>query len=574
MSVSSQAVDREAEFGVDRRASFTLFIVILLALAVPKLWLSASTQLPGIDGGYYTDVAQHVRDGQGLLTNISLYHQGYESFPHPTAVSPLWPLLYGYVARVFPILEVGVWLPTCFYFLSLLFAYLFAARLIPKACFPKRFPALLPAHILVLLIGLHREFFQFTSLPYTEGLAYTLLFAGLWRSASCFARRTPLAGLELGLWVALMMLARGQMMIVAFALYPALVFGLFTGKDRLKRFWFLTASLLAPLALLEWHHAYVSSFMVDKSFAAVFRFDRARANHLLSDFDPILHVNGLWAYLVDRASGFLVAFDPRSSQGYFQSFGLFAYALLLGLVAGTLRLVRLFRSRAAGLSQLRSPSADRFVFLSLLALAGFFSIHTIHKTYYVEWNFARRQALTVGLLMFAAWVALLCDRNLLVRAAGILLLVASTVLGYVRLIELADRQSELHRVQAREYNPQLIKWINERRAARDQLTIALTAQEPQKIAYRTPGVGYHWIYWNTRPDDLTVLVEKLGVDYVIVSKSAEAWAFCREGSKFGVHFRQVGRKLPDFQIFAPREDSESPINETKSFRTRKNKQDR
>jgi hypothetical protein len=567
---SSTHLDQSSLAQRSGRGSLALLLLILVALAVPKIVLSINSRLPGIDGGYYTEVAGHVRDGEGLVTNVSLYHQGFESFPHPTSVSPLWPLVYGYTARVFPIQSVGIWLPTCFYFLALIFAYLFARRLLPEPFFPTSLPAFLPAHALVVLIGLHKEFFQFTSLPNTEGLAYTLLFAGLWRSLRCFERANLVAGLELSLWLGLMMLARGQLMIVAFALYPALLFGLFRSNNRRRYLSFITGSIVPCALLLGWHHSYVQSFLEDDSFGAMFRFDKARASSLLSAFDPILHVDGLWAYIADRSRGFLVAFDPTSNQGYSKSFGLFHYFLVVGLIAGVASSARLFNERKLWLDRLRGSSAAPWIFLGLLALAGFFSIHTIHKSYYVEWNFARRQALTAAFLMFVSLVILMRHRNALLRIGSLLLMIASTGLGYANVVEFTVRQTVLADKHSANYNPQLVDWINRKRASKGKLTVALTAQEPQKTAYQTPGVGYHWIYWETLPDDVNRLADQTDLDYVIVGKEAKAWAFCRDGSDFGVHFRQVGRPVSGFEIFEPREGAHDSRNDSNTHRTRKN----
>ncbi len=82
--------------------------VLMLVLGLAKFATSWNTaHLSDADGGYYTNVAQHVRDGDGLETRVSLYHKAYSYFPHPTAVQPLWPL-GRYVPRLRPSQVAGV----------------------------------------------------------------------------------------------------------------------------------------------------------------------------------------------------------------------------------------------------------------------------------------------------------------------------------------------------------------------------------------------------------------------------------------------------------------------------------
>ncbi|MFW5920460.1 MAG: hypothetical protein ACOCUS_01370, partial [Polyangiales bacterium] len=198
---------------------WALLLALLAPLLMWKLERNAHTFHASVDGAYYTNIARHVRDGDGLVTDVSLFHRGFRELPDVAPTYPLWPLVYGYTAKLFPdddIIDVGIGLATLFYFVALLFAFLWGRRLYPEPFF-ERFPAFTAGHVVVLVLGLHAEFFEYTSLPYTEGLAYALLMLALWRFKYLFGRgrgaasgplRRPRgglrAGLEIGVWLGLL----------------------------------------------------------------------------------------------------------------------------------------------------------------------------------------------------------------------------------------------------------------------------------------------------------------------------------------------------------------------------------
>src|SRR5512137_311156 len=194
--------------------------LILLCCAALKIEHNDRPFLTGADGGLYTDIAEHVRDGDGLVTDISLYHHGYPRFPHPTAIYPAWPLLYGAASRLVPLGVAGTWLPTVGYFVALIFAYLWAAPLGRAEGGPKL--GVNPGHALVLFLGLNGKFFAYTSLPFTEGLGFALLFACLWRFRKIGGSRSLAHGAEMGAWLAALMLVRSHFLIVALAAFLAL----------------------------------------------------------------------------------------------------------------------------------------------------------------------------------------------------------------------------------------------------------------------------------------------------------------------------------------------------------------
>ncbi|HSA96283.1 MAG TPA: hypothetical protein VLJ16_09540, partial [Acidobacteriota bacterium] len=201
-----------------RRAfPIALLGLILLFFASLKIAHNGRPFLTGADGGLYTDIAEHVRDGDGLVTDVSLYNHGYPRFPYPTAIYPAWPLVYGAAARLVPPGVAGTWLPTIGYFVALIFAYLWAAPLGRAARRPGAWVN--PGHALVLFLGLNGKFFAYTSLPFTEGLGFAIFFAGLWRFRKIGGSRSLAHAAEMGVWLAALMLVRSHFLIVALAAF-------------------------------------------------------------------------------------------------------------------------------------------------------------------------------------------------------------------------------------------------------------------------------------------------------------------------------------------------------------------
>ena len=66
------------------RLMFGLIFLALLYLKVPLSVDNYDQQSMSVDGGYYMDIAQNIRDGLGFVSDVSPFHQGLPDFPHPT----------------------------------------------------------------------------------------------------------------------------------------------------------------------------------------------------------------------------------------------------------------------------------------------------------------------------------------------------------------------------------------------------------------------------------------------------------------------------------------------------------
>ena len=470
------------------------------------------------------------------------------AFPTTRPSTRCGPVVYGYVGRAFDLMRVGVWLPTILYFSALVFGYLWARQLAPRV----RCLGFDVGHAFVAILAVTRDFYVFTSVPYTEGLAYTLLFVGLWRMHPAWSQPTWPRGAEFGVWLALGYLARSQSIVFAMAGFAA-VFGASVLSDNRRDYGKMAAAMAVTFLLVCLPHIIHVQLIVERNgISPLFAFDHARASWILSDFHVMVKKDTLWEYIVDRAQGVPVAFRYAGRYSYARQFHLIQYALVGALPLLLLALAWVRRRHfAPAWAWLRSNAAVGPVFLVLFALAGFLSIHALHKVYFVEWNFARRQSVSCVFAFFCAWLYLASHRARIVRLAALLLVLANTYEG-AQIVEQYSTKS-LSRKGPRPYFAGLTRWLEARAAAETgSVTVAVNAQVAQRLAPYTRNVGYHWMHNGTRISDIETMISELGVRYVILRN---AGSYLRRRGKngrkwFKEHLRQV-KKMGKFTIYEP-----------------------
>ncbi len=516
-------------------------VLILLLLALFKVPLTAQTRDTGVDGGYYTNVAQHVRDGNGLQTNISLYHKAYSYFPHPTSIYPAWPVLYGYVAKAFPLLEVGRWLPTCLYFITLILGYLWARRLFPAPLFPADLPGFDAGHLFVLCLGMQAHFFRYTSVPFAEGLAYAALMAGLWRGQKALGSPNLQRGLELGLWLAVAMLALSQLAIAGIAAFAALMWATLASPPRRRYAAALAGFTVGYVALVGVHYFRIAQFVEEPRLWSLLRFDWNRESSSLSYVQMIKDYGTAWDFVESRLEGLPLAFAPMGKHAYASGFYSIQYAPLVVL---PILLAAAWRAGKAGVRRawrwLRASGNQYWIFAVLLALLGFVSLHAIRKVYAAEWNFSHRQALTCLFLFFLSLVYLLRTTRVWAKTIGVILMCGYLYLG-ARTISGMEPEGSKQPSSAQRSREALAKWLIKTRAERDGLTVIMPAGETQRMAAKTPGVNYHWIYRRTTLDDLAVMANSLGADYLVLAATTKRWKLKLSTHHDDVTFRLVKR---------------------------------
>lgn len=488
--------------------------VLVVLLAVLKLAYSAAWSFPaGADGGYYTNIVQNLLAGHGLVTDVSLYHRAFREFPHADSIYPLWPLTYAAFAWLLPLERVAVWLPTALYFSSLGAAYLWARRLWPDDLF-RRVPGLQAAHALVLVLGLQTAYFIHTSRPYTEGLAYTLLFLWLWRVMPLLARPGFKGGVESGAWLGLLLLVRSQFVLVVAALGLTLMLSAALQRERRKELLRFGAGLaVGGLATLLPYLAWVATQTGMFSVGNYILFNETPADSPLSQLQPYERPEGL-AHLRVLAHGVATAFAWSVNVSYRGSYHLFHYALP---VAALLALVSLVRAgppreaRARALAWLREPESTRWVLFALIAVLGFLSVQLLVKSH-DRWYFHRRHNLVALPLFYFALMALLRSRRLPVALLGGALLLGTAYLGVRRV---AFEVYKAHRVTRVPPKAAIVEWLRAEQARLGR-PLVVAARSPQVMVWQLKDVRFHEVNVEaTTLDDVLILFDQLGVDYLI-----------------------------------------------------------
>ena len=535
--------------GVDHRelGALLLLLVMLVVLRWYKVQYTASTFVTSIDGGYYTDVAKHVRDGLGLTTNVSLRHKGYTHFPHPTAVYPLWPLVYGYIAKLFPLFEAGKWTVTVFYFMTLVLGYLWANRVLPGPLVGRHFPWLNAGHVFVLLFGLNSNVQEITSMPFTEGLGYMILLLCLWRCAKLFQRPRAVGGAEIGIYAALLLLARPQLVLFSMAAAPALLFAAAVAKENRLAYSRMAAGFFGGFVLtLLPRYIHLSSFVPDFELSHILRFDEVYFNDVLSRHEA-LRPSPDWVVKVERIlQGFEVAFAWDGGYSYSRQYYTAHYALLLIVPFGVYQAARQLRlpSLKRTASWLRCPEAQPWVLLLVFSLGAFLSMHVLQR--YSGWYFQRRHCLPAFFLIFLALIALF-RQGVVGRLLGMAVLCSSLYLGgawvhstTMKAVARADAG------RAGDY-PALVAWFREE-AKRHKGPLVIAMRQPGRISWKLDGIGFHHYDYRTRLSDVLRLVTHFGTDYVLVpARRAPGFARAKE---FQRQFRYRGARS-GHRIYAP-----------------------
>ncbi|MEQ1566093.1 MAG: hypothetical protein ABMA64_10685 [Myxococcota bacterium] len=491
--------------------------LLLAAIAVPRVVLSGCVTDFGADGGFYADIAKNVSQGNGLSTDVSVFHQGFGSFPHPTSVYPLWPLLYGAVAAVGPLEGVGVWLPTALYFVAVGLAYQWGRRLAPNP-FVEGVP-LHGGHLVGALFAVTAGLPIATSRPYTEGLAFVLLFAALLRARALWSRLGWVAGLELGGWLIALFLARSQFVVVAIAAAGALGVTALRRPREAARFG--VAAVVSFGAVWAPYVAWLGTFLPDAGLGTYLRFDQARASDVLSRVPVMVEVASPADKVLDLLQGVAQAFSLGDGDSYYHLHhaAIHAVPLALLVVASRAR-----RWRVAWRFVRTRAGADA-VFANLTAVGLTASLHTVHKVYASPWVFGDRQAIPSVLLVALCALVLVRSRVALVRAAGLALVAAGVYGGWRELV--FDAEGACSGTGA-PYRPQLRAWIAEQHDRLGELTLAVERPEAQRLSWRTEDVGFHWMSETTTPADLGVMVRELHVAYVVVFDSLRHTTFDRD----------------------------------------------
>ena len=415
------------QFRLNRQLPLLILILILAFLAVLK---ASFNPYPigefSTDGSYYYQMARHVADGQGLLTSVSAYRMGHKTLPYPSPGYPFWPVVLGWCGRLIGLEKAATLLPGILFITSLIFLYILTNRITAAWGSPvimnyRGTPIVDVGHVAILLFGLNAIYFKFTSLPFTEGLAFTLLFAALLSLSKALEHCSiPWAGAA-GLCAALSYLTRYQLLGVVIVVPATLFVAAIFAKRYLRSA--LIASVVASVPIATWF-IHLSSYYGGFRPAMLLDVAAPRLTPELPPDDFIVRTASLFTFVSDRLRGAVfVAFSPGNPYSYVHSFGYAAYLPLIAIVYAALRFRRLpniFRR----LAEARCLMFGAAVVTAALCLTP---VHAMHATRYGGWFFGFRQGLPFILAVVISIGFLLTRPHLLVRVAVGLVLLLSIV---------------------------------------------------------------------------------------------------------------------------------------------------
>lgn len=481
--------------------------VLLLLLAGLKLVFTPGLGHRSLDGNFYYQIARNVTEGEGLVTNVSIYHQGLEELPHPTNQNPLWPLVLGYSGRLLGLETAAVILPKLFYLLSLVLLYVLANRVARELTGRMDGDRVLAdgsvldyGHLAMLLFGLNPIYFRFTSLPYTEGLAFLLLF-GVWWIGAAAARsgRSDLA-LAAGILAGCAFVTRSQLIGVPVSLLAILAWWCRpASENRWRPLVAAGVGLLAPIAvwvgyLVRW----VEPFRVDVMMGV----GNYRETSELVGYTMRVGADSWWEWWRNRLGGLLTAFDPASENSYVSSFGAASWLVPLTLVLLCLVLVG-GRRPVASLPG-RGPLTYLGAALTVSLLAP---LHTMHFSFFKEWLFGWRHGLPMILAIVLAMPITLGLAHRYVRWLAAGLVVASLLTGSAAVARLLSTDFRPGLTAAEQ---QLVAWL-ERHSSEGPVAITTRAQTLAVFSR----AGFHWTQCDDTAEQTQILLNETSARYVV-----------------------------------------------------------
>ena len=407
------------------RFSRLLLVAMLVAFACLKAFYNPYPVSEfGPDAGYYYQMARHVMQGDGLLTSVSRAHQGINQLPFPTSEYPLWPLVLGGAGKLIGLERAAVWLPESLFLVSLFLLYYLANAIVCRLGNPSLLSAggeslVDVGHVSVLIFGINAVYFKYTSLPFTEGLAFCLLFCALLALRRVAGPRPLLWSGVAGGLAALGYLTRYQFLGLVLAMPATLALaGIKEAKYRRAA---IIAAVCAVGPVVLWVIHVATTY---GQFTPMMLLDGTvlRQTPELEPSGFIIKTGSIGEFVSDRLWGTVyVAFNNSSSYSYVKSFRYVVYlapAALLYLVLRPRMLVRAVKS---------SVRPD-FIIVVWTVAAGLLLIapaHAMHAYRFGGWFFQFRQGLPYILLLVVGLCFFLTRRPLLVRLATLGLIALS-----------------------------------------------------------------------------------------------------------------------------------------------------
>ncbi|MCZ6464677.1 MAG: hypothetical protein O7A09_10105 [Proteobacteria bacterium] len=529
-----------------RPNSYERIVLVALLIGFSAMKLATNPDPSGSeagDGWGYLDVARHVAEGDGLVTSVSVWHMGLDPLPHPSTLYPLWPLLLGNAARTVGLDTAARALPELLYLLSLGLLYLLALRLAETwgtatIAIGRLPPTLNVGHVAILVFGLSPVYARHTSLPFAEGLAFTLSFAALLALSGTRGRRPALWAALAGVLGGLAYLTRSQLIAVPLAVTASLVWvGLHRPRLRVAA----GVSAVAAVAVCVPWIVHLVSVASPFEPRMLLDFAAYRGTPELAPLERLVPTDSVGAFLLDRAGGLLVAFHPWRPDSYVASIGPIAYLVPLAALALLVTAGR----RVHALSQEEGSVAT--LATMLVGLAALALTHASHGVWPAEWQFHWRAGLPLVFLIVPA-LAYLLPRREVPRAgwriAGLLLTAGSLVYLVLGLpLHVGWRNTPASPAEVA-----LSRWLD----VQQPLPVSLsTRARPLSVTGRS---NFHWIRCADSWAQTERYFEVLGTDYLIVYGHDERCRFLAglDPAREPVASFGAGRaRIRVFQPFAP-----------------------
>jgi hypothetical protein len=460
------------------------------------------------DASYYFQVARHVSEGEGLLTRVSLYHQGLDPLPQRSTVYPLWPWLLGKAGALMGMEQAATWVPRFFFVVDSLLLFALLSRLwrrwrpVPGSAPAWRHFSPNAAHAGLLMWAVNPMLFYCSARPYTEMLALGLTIASLWAFDVALQARLKwspwwvLTGVLAGACYA----TRFQLVTVPFALGLALL--LAGPKKHLTAMVLLSLGAAIPMGWVAADLAPRPGFTP----AMLLEFAAFRQLPALPPFVYTIPTDGVLEKILDVLGGVWVAINPYKHNSFWASFSYWVVIPFMALIQ-FLGEPQQARERLKRWHEAPYLTGVASALVGLSALAPLFLTHSDHWN---EWLFGWRHGLPFifVLLPTGAWLAASPWAG--ARWAMLILLVAGVVTSGNKV-----RNAKMGSFRWHESRSEVAAWLD------DQGAPTVLAIEPQQLSMLTRRAKFHWLACWSPPEVAEILLRERQIDYVIFPKKDE-----------------------------------------------------
>jgi len=480
-----------------------LFFIALIIFSV-FLFFSKLDKIPesgyaSYDGAFYSDIALHIYNGDGLLTSISSFDQFYKVLPRPTQVYPFWPLVGGSLAHLFPHSVKFVirleFINLIFSIFSIYVLYFLILNILKKESSKKY----IYAFIFTIAFNCMATYYYYSIKPYTESLAIFLILLSLliFFNVLDYANKkyNSFMSFLLGVLLFLSFLTRSQSVISIFVVFLFSVYFLIT-KQISKKSFFIT--WITSLLLLTSYFYYF--YLIKAEYFDLSSFFIFQNNYDLSKYTPLPHVksNPIYLRILHGLKAFF-AFDYTS--------GVPNSGILIFLLPATLIKFKYYNIK----------------FKIIIITGGFYllSLLSMEMTITLKWLFGHRHGILVLFLTLFSFLAFIIYletsekfKNIYIFFFTSLILFSSVYSSrYVRNNDKSSKIRFSHKTVNKLYSFLISKQENLNRK------LKILSLNSRNIVLFSGTTGY---FFESRRENwkeyLIYKMRKLNIDYFIINK--------------------------------------------------------